>query len=125
LGDFGEALCFTAAAIEEPDLALASVARGEKGEIFAVGAPSGVRGGDSFDGHGDGIAAMSGDYPEALLAFIFLKHAGSDGIGDPLAVGAQFGLSDIADLEVVVDGDAAGSAWSRGRWLGGRLLGMS
>jgi len=61
LGDVGELLRFAAAAIEEPDLIFTTVARGAEGEIFSVGAPARVAGGDAFGGEGDGIAAMNGD----------------------------------------------------------------
>ena len=67
---------------------LAGVARGEKGEIFAVRAPAGMRGGDSFGGKGNSIAAASGDHPEALLVLIFLEHSRSNGVRHPLAVEA-------------------------------------
>ena len=53
---------------------------------------------------------MNGDRPETLLIFVFLEHARSNAVGDPLAVRAEIGLRDIANLEIVVDGDIA---WSR------------
>src|SRR5438552_16323381 len=68
-----------------------------------------MRGGDAFRRQGDGISAVSGNHPEALLVLIFLEHAGAHGVNDPLAVETDLGLRDIANLEVVVSGDVAGS----------------
>ena len=72
LGCVGEALSFTAGAVEEPDLRLAFVAGGKEGEVLAVGAPPRVRGGDALGGHRDSVAASSGDSPDAVLGLIFL-----------------------------------------------------
>jgi len=69
-------------------LILGVVASGEEGEVFAVGAPAWVRRGDALGGEGDGIAAMGGDHPEALLVLVVLEDTGSNGISDPLAIGA-------------------------------------
>ncbi len=92
LGGVGEVSGFAAKTVEKPDLGFAIVSRGEEGEIFAIGAPARMRGGDAFGGHGNGIAAVGRNHPEALLVLIFLEHAGAHGIGDPLTIGTQFGL---------------------------------
>jgi len=119
LRNVSEVSGFTSEAAEQPDLGLAIVSCGEESEVLAVGAPAGMRGRDAFGGQGDGIAAVGGDHPEALLVLVFLEHAGAHGVGDPLAIGTQFGLGDFANLEVVVNGDVAGRGGSR---LGGRFL---
>jgi len=52
---------------------------------------------------------MGGDHPETLLVLVVLEDAGPNGISDPLAIGTQFWLSDVADLEIVIDADVARS----------------
>src|SRR6266478_344414 len=114
LGTVGEVSGFATEAIEKPNLGLAIVSSGEKGNVLAVGAPARVGGGDAFGGQGNGITAVIRDHPETLLILVFLKHAGAHSVCDPLAIGAQFGLRDFADLEIIVNGDVAGSGGSNG-----------
>src|SRR5438876_1216393 len=101
LRNVGEVSGFATKAIQKPDLGLAIVSCGEESEVLAVRAPAGMRGRDAFGGQGDGIAAVGGDHPKALLVLVFLEHAGSHGVSDPLAIGTDLGLRDIANLEVV------------------------
>src|SRR6266436_2672903 len=114
LGTVGEVSGFATEAIEKQNLGLAIVSSGEKGNVLAVGAPARVGGGDAFGGQGNGITAVIRDHPETLLILVFLKHAGAHSVCDPLAIGAQFGLRDFADLEIIVNGDVAGSGGSNG-----------
>ncbi len=107
LGRFGEAHGFSAKTVQKPHLALASVAGGEKCEIFAVGTPARMRRGNTFGGHGERISAVGRDHPEVLLTLVLLEHFGAHRVGHPLAVGAQFRLSNVANLEVVVNRDGA------------------
>ena len=115
LNCFSELLSFAALAIEEPDLFLAFVAFGEEGEGFAVVAPARVLGGDAFGGHGEGVTARGGDHPDAGFGFVGFEAGFIDGVGDPLAVGAELRVVDGLDLEVVVYGDGArGGSLGRG-----------
>ena len=61
-------------------------------------------------GKRNGIAAGSGDHPDAGFGFVCLKRGGVDLVGDPLGVGAELGVVDGLDAEVVVDGDGAGAS---------------
>src|SRR5207245_2074827 len=88
LGDIGEFLRFATTAIKEPDLVLGAVASGEEGQIFSVGTPSRMIGRNAFCSQWNGIAAVSGNHPEALLVFVVLENSSADGIRDPLAIGA-------------------------------------
>src|SRR5882672_9127242 len=105
----GEALSFSAAETEEPNLSLTLVALGEEGDGFAVGTPARVRGGDAFSGESDGVAASARDHPDAVFVLVRLEDSGFDGVGDPLGVGTQLGVVNGADLKIVVDGDGARS----------------
>src|SRR5205823_3908620 len=60
------------------------------------------------------------DHPEALLVLVVLEHPGSNGVDDPLSIGAHFGLRNIANLEKIVNCDVA---WSSGSGLRDRFLG--
>jgi hypothetical protein len=73
LSGVGQAEGFPATAVKEPHLVLASIAGREEGEVFAVGTPTGMRGGDALGGHRNGIAAMGRDHPEALLVLVLLE----------------------------------------------------
>src|SRR6267378_1913685 len=108
LRGLGEALGLSAAETEEPGLGSAVVSFGEEGDGFAVGAPSRMRGGDSFGSERDGVAAGSRDHPDALFVLVGLEDGGLDGVGDPLCVRAQLRVVDGADPKIVVNGDGAG-----------------
>jgi hypothetical protein len=103
----GEALSFTALAVEEPNLGFASLAGRDEGEGLSVGAPARVGGGDALGGHGKGVAAGGGDYPDAGFIFVGLQSGFVHGVGDPLGVEAELGVVDGLNLKVVVDGDRA------------------
>jgi len=120
--EVGEALSFTALAVEEPNLGFTSLAGRDEGEGLSVGAPAGMFGGDAFGGHGEGIAAGGGDHPDAGFGFVGLEGGFVDRVGDPLGIGAELGVVDGLDLEVVVDGDGArrGSLGERGKIIAKR-----
>src|SRR5207245_6733540 len=115
----GELLRFAAAAVEEPNLVFAAVSSGKKNEILTVGAPARVGGRDAFGGKRNGVSAFRGNHPKTLLVLVFLEHSRSNGVSDPLAIGTQLRLSNIADLEEVIDGDFSRRGGGR---LGGRFL---
>jgi len=108
-------LSFASKAVQEPDLRLSFIAGGQEGQPFSVGAPASVRGADAFAGEGDGFAARRCDHPDARFALVFFHVRRGDGVGDPAGIGTDLWVVDLADLEVICDGDRA-----RGR---GRLLG--
>src|SRR5882724_7831422 len=113
----GEALSFSAAETEEPNLSLTLVALGEEGDGFAVGTPARVRGGDAFGGESDGVATGARDHPDALFVLVGLEDGGLDGIGDRLGVGAQLRVMNFTDPKVVVN--------CNGAWRERGLLGKS
>src|SRR5205814_8588758 len=92
LRNVGEVSGFATKAIEKPDLGFATISGGEEGKVLAVGAPARMRGGDAFRRQGDGISAVSGNHPEALLVLIFREHAGAHGVNDSLAVDTDLGF---------------------------------
>ena len=113
LRGFSKALSFSAAKIEEPNLGLTLIAFGEESDGFAVGAPARMRGGDTFSGESDGVAAGARDHPDTLFVFVGLEDGDLDDISDGLVVGAQLRVVNFTDLKVVVNGDGA----RRGRGL--------
>ena len=110
LSDLRKPNSFAADTIEKPYLALAVIARGSERQIFAVRTPPRMAGRDTFGGHGERIASVRRDHPNPRFVLIFLEHLGAHGIRHPLAIWTQLGLADIANLEVIVNRDVAGSA---------------
>src|SRR5947207_11498559 len=101
----GEALGFAAGTVEEPDLGFALVARGEEGEVFAVGTPARVGGCGGFGGQGDRIAAREGNHPDAIFGVVVFERGGGDHIGDPFGVWCELRVGDFLEAEAVFDGD--------------------
>lgn len=110
-------LGIAAEAVQEPDLRFAVVALGKKGKELAVGTPAGMGGRVGCGGERERVAAGCWDHPNACFVFVGLESSGVDRIGDPLAIGAELGIMDAEDAEVVVDRD-----WARRR---GRELSRS
>src|SRR3981189_388106 len=102
-----EALGFSAAETEEPDLGLTLVALGKEGDRFAVGTPARMIGGDAFCGESDGVAAGARDHPDALFVLVGLEDGGLDDVDDRLGVGAQLRVMNFSDPKVVVYRDGA------------------
>jgi hypothetical protein len=98
-------------------LALAFVASRKEGDEFAIGAPAGVRGGNTFGSQCEGCVTGDRDHPDAFFVFVFFEEGRLDVVGDPFRIGTQLGVANLANLEIVVDGDRARS--------GGGLLSKS
>jgi hypothetical protein len=103
----GETFRFAAADIEKPDLGLAFVACGKESDGFAVRTPARVGGGNARGGEGAAFAACDGSHPDAGFVLVLLERGSLHGVGNVLGVGAELGVADGFDLEIVVDGDGA------------------
>ena len=105
LRSVGEALGFAAGTVEEPDLGFALVARGEEGEVFAVGTPARTAGGRAFQGHRNSFTAGGGNHPDLIFGFFVFQISAADRIGDPFGVWCELRVGDFLEAEAVFDGD--------------------
>jgi hypothetical protein len=121
--DGGEPDGFSAAPVEAPHLAL-RVARGllvsgatlgEEGEIPPIRAPARLAHGAARSGHRLWLPAAQRHPPQPRLRVVLIEILGCDGVGHPLAVGADPRVRDVPEGEVVLNGDGP---WGRHARLG-------
>jgi len=99
----GELNTLASLAEERPDLALLFAAGRQKGQVLAVRAPPGARGGLFFPSQGDGVFAFDRHHPDPSAGLVFFEVEGGYRVGDPAAVGRHLGIGYPANAEVVVD----------------------
>jgi len=73
LDGIGDVLGFSAEAVQQPDLGLAFIALGKKGEKLVVRAPARMRRGNLLGSHGKGIPAGRRYHPDARLLLVVFQ----------------------------------------------------